>query len=168
MAAENLKSTAVTNADATPVDMTGAYLQHGRLRESVAVIEGAGGDAGSTYRFCRIPSSARVSAVFFACDDLSGSGATLDLGLYKTAADGGAVVDADFFASAIDVATAAVAETNVLHESGVVNIDDKEKRIWEALGLTEDPKISYDVTGVSGTAAVTGTMSVRIQYVDGT
>ncbi len=168
MAAENLKSTAVTNADATPVDMTGAYLQHGRLRESVAVIEGAGGDAGSTYRFCRIPSSARVSAVFFACDDLSGSGATLDLGLYKTAADGGAVVDADFFASAIDVATAAVAETNVLHESGAVNIDDKEKRIWEALGLTEDPKISYDVTGVSGTAAVTGTMSVRIQYVDGT
>jgi hypothetical protein len=130
MAAENLKSTAVTNADATPVDMTGAYLQHGRLRESVAIVEAAGGDAGSTYRFCRIPSSARVSALFFACDDL-GTGLTLDIGLYKTAADGGAVVDADFFASAVDVATAALAEANLLHESGVVNIDDSEKRIWE-------------------------------------
>lgn len=167
MAAENLKSTAVTNADATPVDMTGAYLQHGRLRESVAIVEAAGGDAGSTYRFCRIPSSARVSALFFACDDL-GTGLTLDIGLYKTAADGGAVVDADFFASALDVATAALAEANLLHESGVVNIDDSEKRIWEALGLTEDPKISYDITAVSASAAATGTMKVRVQYVDGT
>ena len=167
MATENLKSTAITNADATPVDLTGAYLQGGRVRESVGIVEAAGGDAGSTYRFARVPSSARVCALWFASDDL-GTGLTMDVGLYKTAADGGAVVDADLFASAIDVATAAVTETNVLHESGVINIDDSEKRLWEALGLTEDPKIMYDVVGTSNTAAATGTIKLRVQYVDGT
>lgn len=167
MATEALKSTAITNGDATPVDLTAAYLSHGRVRESVAIIEAAGGDAGSTYRMVRVPSSARVCALWFACDDL-GTGLTMDVGLYQVAANGGAVVDADFFASAIDVATAAVAETNVLHESGVNNIDDSEKRIWEALGLTADPQIPYDIVCTSNTAAATGTIKLRVQYVDGT
>ena len=168
MATENLKSTAITNGDATPTDQTAAYLAHGRMRECVGVVEGAGGDAGSTYRFARIPSWARVTDVFFACDDLSGAaGATLDLGLYRTAADGGAVVDADFFASAIDVATAAVAWTRVGNESGVVDISESEQRVWELLGLSADPKIFYDVAGTSAVAAVTGTMAVKVRYVDG-
>lgn len=167
MATENLKSTAVTNGDATPTDQTGAYLARGRLREDVGIVEGAGGDAASTYRFVRLPSSARVSEVWFACDDL-GVGVTLDIGLYRTAADGGAVVDADLFASAIDVATAAVAWTQIINESGVVNIDDSEKRLWEMLGLTADPQIMYDVVGTSGVAAATGTMALRVRYVDGT
>lgn len=167
MATENLKSTVVTNADATPVDLSAAYLSHGRLRESVGLIEAAGGDAGSTYRAVRVYSSWRPAACFFACDDL-GTGLTMDVGIYQTAANGGAVVDADLFASAIDVASAAVAETNVLHESGVVNIDDSEKRLWEMLGLTEDPKRWYDVVCTSNSAAATGTIKVRFQYVDGT
>lgn len=167
MATENLKSTAVTNGDATPTDQTGAYIAHGRLRESVGIVEAAAGDVGSTYRTARVPSSARVSEVWFACDDL-GTGVTMDVGLYRTAADGGAVVDADLFASAIDVATAAVAWTQIINESGVVNIDDSEKRLWEMLGLTADPQIMYDVVCTSGGAAATGTIAMRVRYVDGT
>lgn len=168
MATENLKSTIVTNADATPVDLTPPYLSHGRMREQVAIIEGAGGDAGSTYRFARVWSGWRISDVIFACDDLSGAGATLDVGLYQTAENGGAVVDADLFASAIDVATAAVARTSIINESGVINIDDSEKRVWEMAGLSADPQRWYDIVGTSGTAAVTGTMMLQVRYVDGT
>lgn len=168
MAAENLKSTIVTNADATPVDLTPPYLSHGRLREQVAIVEAAGGDAGSVYRFARVWSGWRVSDVIFACDDLSGAGATLDIGLHQTAENGGAAADADLFASAVDVATAAVARTSVINESGVVNIDDSEKRVWEMLGLTADPQRWYDVTGTSAVAAITGTMLLQVRYVDGT
>lgn len=34
MSTENLKSTIVTNADATPVDLTSSLISHGRLRRT--------------------------------------------------------------------------------------------------------------------------------------
>lgn len=163
MAVENLKSGAITNREATPsVLNTG---QGGLVRKVFGTIEGAGGDAASTYRFCSIPSNAKSIRVWFACDDLSAAGATLDLGLYQTPANGSAVVDADFFASAIDVATAAVATTDVTYERAATRISDIEKPLWEQLGLSADSGREYDITGVSAVAGVTGTMTVVAEYV---
>jgi hypothetical protein len=105
MAAENLKSGYITNRDATPAVLTTG--NPGQVFRSYGKVEAAGGDAGSTYRFCSIPSNAKMVRCWFSSDDLSAAGATMNLGLYQTTANGGAVVDADFFASAIDVATAA-------------------------------------------------------------
>ncbi len=167
MATENIKSTVITNADATPVDLSKTTLAHGRLRESIGVVEAAGGDAGSTYRAVRVWSGWRISQVDFASDDL-GTGLTVNVGVYQTAENGGAVVDADFFASAIDVATAAVARTNITHESGVFTLADVEKPLWEALGLSADTKRWYDVVATSVTAAATGTIMIAVRYVDGT
>lgn len=167
MAVENLKSTIVTNADATPVDLSSPIINHGRLREQIAKIEAAGGDAASIYRMHRVWSAWRISEMHFACDDLSGSGAVVDIGVYQTAENGGAVVDVDVFASNVDVATAALAMTSVLHESTEVNIDELEKPLWEVLGLTEDPKRWYDIAITSETAGLTGTMALRTRYVDG-
>lgn len=163
MPAENLKSGAITNRDATPSVLTTA--QGSNVHRVWGKIEAAGGDAGSTYRFCSIPSNARGIVVRFASDDLSGSGATMDIGLYQTTANGGAVVDADFFASAIDVATAAVSMTDITYERAATRIDDIEKPLWEQLGLSADPGRDYDVTGVSAVAAATGTMVVIVDYV---
>lgn len=163
MSAENLKSGSITNRDATPAVLSNS--QGAAVRRVWGKIEGAGGDAGSTYRFCQIPSNAKAIRVFFACDDLSGAGATLDLGLYQTTANGGAVVDADFFASAIDVATAALVFAEQTYERSATRFDTLEQALWEQLGLSADPGRFYDVTGVSGTAAVTGTMAVLIDYV---
>ncbi len=162
MAAENLKSGAITNRDATPSVLNTS--QGGVVRQVWGKVEAAGGDAGSTYRFCSIPSNARMIRAWFSCDDLSGSGATLDVGLRQTTANGGAVVDADFFASALDVATAAVAITEITFERGATLIDELEKPLWERLGLSADSNREYDVTGVSGTAAATGTMAVFLTY----
>nr|DAQ54398.1 MAG TPA: hypothetical protein [Caudoviricetes sp.] len=162
MAAENLKSGAITNRDATPSVLNTS--QGGILRQAWGKVEAAGGDAGSTYRFASIPSNARAVRVWFVSDDL-GTGVTMDVGLYQTPANGGAVVDADFFASAIDVATSAVATTEITWERGAALIDEIEKPLWERLGLSADPGRDYDITGVSGSAAATGTMAVFCTYI---
>lgn len=161
MATEALKSTWITNRDATPAVLSN---NGGQLHRVTGVIEGAGGDAGSTYRFCEIPSNARSIKVTLATDDLSGAGATLDVGIYQNTANGGAVVDADFFASAVDVATAAVATTDVTYERLATRFADAAKPLWEQLGLSADSQRTYDVVGTSGTAAVTGTMCVTVEY----
>jgi hypothetical protein len=169
MAVVTLKSTAITNADATPVDLSAAYLTNGRVREAVGTVEITSGDSiGSTYRLARVWSGWRISELLESHDD-NGTTATADLGLYDIASAGGAVVDADFFASAIVLNGGAVNAANITFESGVFNIDDIEKRIWEGLGLTEDPKKWYDLT-LTLTAASdgTGTFSLQTRWVDGT
>ncbi len=163
MAAENLKSGAITNRDSTPPVQT--VGQGSNVRRVVGVVEAAGGDAASTYRFCSVPSNARYVRAWFSSDDLSGSGATMDVGLRQTTANGGAVVDADFFASALDVATAAVALTEITFERGATLISEFEQPLWQRLGLSADPQRDYDVTGVSAVAAATGTMLVIVDYV---
>lgn len=164
MATENVKSGAITNRDATPAVLTSA--QGGIVRRVWGTAEAAAaGDAGSTYRLCEIPSNARAIRVVLATDDL-GTTATLDVGIYQNTANGSAVVDADFFASAVDVNAAAKAETMVSHESGVYNIDDIEKPLWEALGLSADSKRTYDVVVTSaGDIDAAGTITLVVDYV---
>jgi hypothetical protein len=83
--------------------------------------------------------------------------------LYRTNADGGAVVDADFFASAIDCASA-VALASVIGESTVNTIAKQSQRIWEAAGASSDPKSMYDVAlTVVTTDVTTGTGAVQVK-----
>jgi len=171
MAVVNTKATVISNADNAPVKMSAPYLAHGRLREAVGTVEAAAGDSiGSTFRFARVSSSWRVSDIGLLNDAL-GAAVTGDIGLYKTAADGGAVVDADLFASLVDLNTARQgAPLDVTTEATATNIDKIEKRLWELLGLTSDPKIMYDVVlTVAGAAVVSaGTISLKVRYTDGT
>lgn len=164
MATENVLSGSITNRDATP-----AVLNNGQgavVRRVYGTAEAAAaGDAGSTYRLCSIPSNARAIRVVLACDDL-GTTATLDVGLYQTTENGSAVVNAAFFASAVNANTAAVAETMVSHESGVYNIDAIEKPLWQALGLSADSKRDYDVVVTSaGDIDAAGTITLVVDYV---
>jgi len=91
-------------------------------------------------------------------------GAT-DIGLYKTTADGGAVVDADLFASA-QLLTAALTKTELLFESTTITRANSEKALWEHLGLTSDPGITYDVVGtLSATVDAAHDMLLELDYV---
>lgn len=165
MATEAVKSTPITNAEATPRVFNNSAVENGGVRQSVATVEAAAAaDAGSTYRMMRIPSNASGVTLIFACDDL-GTTATVNIGLHQTTANGGAVVDADFFASAVDCNAAAVAPTHVEHESAVYGIEDIEMPLWEALGLSADPKIDYDIVITSvGDIDADGTMSLKAQW----
>jgi len=165
MAVENLKSSAITNADATPLVLTDAIVAKGRLQEAVGTKQAsASASIASTYRLVRIPSNARVSQVLLYSDAFDTTGAA-DVGLYDV--NGGAVVAADFFASAV-VLTSALNGSDVTHESAVFGVEDAEKPLWEALGLSADPHKSYDValtlTAANG-AGATPDVTLKVRYV---
>jgi hypothetical protein len=173
MAVVTTKSVAVTNADALPQTLSPQRIDGGRLRERLGVIEaGAADSIGSIYRMVRINSGDRVSRVLLSSDAITT--AVGDIGIYDiSSVNAGAVVDADFFASA-QALTAALVNVDVTHEADPADagagfgLADVEKPLWQALGLATDPGKQYDVA-VTLTAAATGagTVGLKVQYIDG-
>lgn len=163
----NTKSTAITNGDATPPVQNKTYVEGARVYESVGTVEVAAADSDtSVFRFCRVRSSDRISSIEVANDAITG-GTSYDLGLHRTAADGGAAVDVDLFASAVDLSTAH-AFTDYTYEATATNISAVESRLWELLGLSADPLVDYDVTLYANTVGSgVGTISMRVKRVKG-
>ena len=170
MAVVNTKSTAITNADAGTGTLTNAAVIGAVLKEAVGTLEAVSGDSiGSVYRLARVPSNARMSRVLLCNDAITTCAA--DVGPYRTAADGGAVVDADFFGSAVSLASAVLSYTDVTHESGgsgnqFGEIANVEKPLWQALGLSADPGVLYGIAlTLTAAAGSAGTVSLKAQYV---
>jgi len=167
MGVVHIKSTPITNADAIPRVVNDGSVTALQLKEAVAAKEvPATSDANSTVRMARVPSSARVAAVIFA-SAASGATGQVHIGIYETAANGGAVVDADFFASALDPGGGAIASTDVTHEAGGsgFTLAKAEMPLWQALGLTADPNKDYDVAlTVAEAIADTTVMKVAVRY----
>lgn len=163
MAVVALKSDLITAADATPPTIVPAARSGGRVRAAVAVQELANGDSiASTYRLVRLPSNARVISIGLLCDAIT-SGAA-DFGLYQTAANGGAVVDVDCYATAQSIASAiTTVRNNIAFEAR--NIDAAANRVWQDGGLTADTQREYDLV-MTLTAATTaaGTVTVLVEY----
>jgi hypothetical protein len=165
MAVVTTKSGSITNLDASPVLRPGSWMHGGAIKLFSGTVEAVDGDSiGSIYRMFRVGSWMRPEAVILANDALSAG--TGDVGLYRTTVEGGAVVDADFFASAVSMAAAGKSTngTNVTVESDstAMNIDKAEKRIWEVLGLTVDPNLEYDVAiTLTAAAGAAGTVTLR-------
>ncbi|MHB8825152.1 MAG: hypothetical protein ACYC5T_10010 [Thiobacillus sp.] len=164
MAVEAIKSTVITNADATPAVLNVAQIADGRVRYKVGVAAvDAAASIGSTYRLARIKSNDLVSSLLLDCTAITAAAA--DIGLYKTAANGGAVADADLFASAQSLA-AALAATNVTRESGVITVANMQKPVWELLGLAADPQIEYDIVAtLTAAATAAGTLALSATVV---
>ena len=166
MATVTLKSTPITNADATPKVTNNPGVTDGMLRRAVGTLENeAADDVGSTYRMVRVPSNAHISRVEYAADAAGATG-QVNIGVYQTADNGGAVVDEDHFASALDPGAAAIGRTEVTHESAVYPIESAEMPLWEALGLSADPGIDYDIViTVAEIIADVGTQTLWVAYV---
>lgn len=167
MAVVALKATPLSNSDSVPRVPNTSFFQNGAIKEDIGASSVADGDSiGSTFRLARISSSVRVSQLLLSCGAVTAAAA--DIGLYRTAADGGAVVDADFFASAQSIASA-LTHTDVTYESGVVALANRGKRIWEQLGLTADPFLDYDValTLTAAASGGAGGVELKVRYIDG-
>lgn len=173
MAVVNTKATAITNGDATTQTNNAVKIQNGRVYESVGTLEAVSGDSiGSTYRLARVKSGDRISRVLLSCDAITTCAG--DVGLYDVASvNGGAVIDADFFASAQSLATALVNQ-DVTHEADAADagagfgLADVEKPLWQALGLAADPNKYYDVVvTLTAAAGSAGTVSLKVQGVTG-
>jgi hypothetical protein len=163
MAVEARKSSLITNADAVPAVLNNPRIDGGFERVKVSTADVTNLDSiGSTYRLFRVPSNAVMTDLRVYCPAITT--AATDIGLYRTAKDGGAVVDADLFTSA-QVLTSALAGTDVLHESGVFSLANSGKELWDALGLTSDPSVFYDVTmTLTAAAGSTGVVKVIGRY----
>jgi hypothetical protein len=160
MAVEHRKSGPITRRDAGTIN--NSRLVDAFERSAAGTVETVNADSiGSTYRFFQVPSTARVSQILLWADDI-GATTVADFGLYRTTADGGAVVDADFFASAVVLNAGPLNAVDITHESGIFNIDDAEMALWQALNLPEDPKIFYDVAATLTAAAdAAGTITLK-------
>ena len=171
MAIEELQSTAITAMEAirtgsgsTPASKV---IHGGVIKECVATFEAGIFDALSTYRICRLPSYARLSQIIVK-GDTALVGGPIDIGVYRTPAHGGAVVDLDILATDIDVATAAITTTELNSLWDVLDIANVEQRLWEMAGLSADPGQQLDIVMTTSTAITTGgTITFVIRYVDG-
>ncbi|MDH5640521.1 MAG: hypothetical protein OEY28_04445 [Nitrospira sp.] len=159
MAVVAVKSTLITNADATPVVLNSPRVDGAfeHVKVATAAIT-SGDDIASTYRMFRVPSNAVMTDLRIYSPDI-GTTTIADIGLY--AADGGAVADADFFASALSLKDGSLNGVDVLHEAAVFTIANSGKELWDALGLTSDPSVFYDVA-FTLTAAADATATVKL------
>jgi hypothetical protein len=168
MAVETLKSVGITNRDASPpvLNTAGRVGAAGRVFEvfdGIAIMP-ASASVGSTIRCVSVPSSAVVSSV--KVHSGAQAAGAFDIGVYRNTRDGGAVVDADFFASAHSVA-AAVLGVEVSEESTVYTIAKQKQPLWQAVGLTSDPGGELDIVATCATTAVTtglAAYALRVQY----
>ena len=138
-----------------------------RLYDQADTVEVTNGDSiGSKFILGSVPSSASMRELVILCDAITTAAA--DFGLYRTTQDGGAAVDADLFGSAVSLAAAITTGTNILHESGVLDIANLAKPLWQVLGLSSDPQLMYDVVAtLTAAATATGTLTARISYAQG-
>lgn len=170
MGVVNTLSQVLTDMDATPIVKQHAYKHYGVVRESSAfVTTGADDSIGSEYRFVRIPSHARVTAVLGSLDENSSSAGAGDVGVWQTTENGSAVVDTDFFASAWDFNVLGDAyNVDLVNEAGAGNlVAEQNMQLWEALGLSADPQIDYDIVlelteAIAGGACILG---LKVQYI---
>jgi hypothetical protein len=166
MAVANTKSTHVTNADANPLALTNSYIAKGQIYEVVGTVETlAADDASSVYRMARVPSNARITSILLGTDAISGA-TTSDIGVYQTAANGGAIVGTgDQFATDVNLSAAATVFTEDLLEATATDIAKVEYRLWEMLALTVDPMRYYDICVTVNDVTAAGTISMKLKYV---
>lgn len=168
MAITNRNSTAIADMVATPVVFVNASKGAGAaLQETMGYVANAADDSGtSVFRMCRVPSNARISAVFLTTGDATTAGA-IDIGVYQIADNGGAVVDADLFASALALTGGPFTNFDVTFESGEYTVDETVKPLWQVLGASADTNRLYDIAITITTtynAAAVGT-ALKVQYV---
>ena len=122
----------------------------------------AADDAGSKYRICRLPANAVPIQIEINSDSIAGF-TEVDLGIYDTLEQGGAVKDIDAFQDGVDMngGYAIGSELNGLSAIAIANLG---KQIYELAGdSAPTPNGEYDLvlTCVSEVSAA-GTVAFRI------
>jgi hypothetical protein len=162
MAVSNRNSSAIANLVATPRVINKPALAGGAIRGFPGLVTPAADDeATSIFRFCRVPSNLCVHSVLYSGADATTAGA-IDLGIYQTADNGGAVVDADLFASAFALTAGPDHNTELAFESGQYTLAESVTPLWQVLGLSSDPCIEYDVAATITTTFNGGPTAMKL------
>lgn len=165
MAVVTVKGVQATNRDATPPIISDGRVSRSSIKESSDYVTVTSGDSiASKYILGNVPSSARVSDVLLSCAAIT-SGAA-DVGVYRNTADGGAVVSAGFFGTAVSIASV-LTNSSILNESTTNTVDKQNQPLWQALGLSADPMTTFDIVAtLTAAAAATGFLGLRVRYAD--
>jgi len=166
MAVVFTKSAALTARDTPGTAQVGGYQVRGSSFNAVGKVEVANGDSiASIYRLVTVPSNARIVRVSLRITGTITTAAG-DIGVYKAPAHGGTVVDVDLFATAQALSSALAVWTDVTNESTTMTATLMEKRLWEAVGLTADPGIDYDIAiTLTAAAGAAGQITMMVDYV---
>lgn len=163
-----LKSVSITAREASPPTLSnpGAGGQ-GLVKHTSGYLASVTASLSitSVIRMCEVPSNAVITGLYF--QSAAQTAGKFDIGVYRNNDDGGAVVDADLFASAVDCASAVV-RTDVLNESTLNTTAKQMQPLWQAAGLTTDPGGTLDLAlTVVTTDVTTGTGAVKldVEYV---
>ena len=186
MAQVVVNSTAISNASATPRVQNLPGIADGRVVRAVnALLTLTSGDTqaatyaagASVYRAGKIRSADFYDQLRIVTTADMGLTTVVDVGLYNlgTSSAPGTVVDQDFFASSLSLKDNALVTTgsgvnaaDQTFEAGAAGglITNAGKRVWEALGLTSDPGLEYEVAlTLTGACDGTGTALVQVYVV---
>lgn len=168
MAVTTTEHSAIIDAlDASPPTLVSPGVFGGVVKAQIARVSIADNDdVASIYRMFRVKSTDTVLSIkYFTPDTLTAMAA--DVGLYRTVKDGGAVVDADAYASAASFATANVlAGVELAFEARGVGVLGQP--VWDDIASqTTDTHLSYDIA-VTITTQVTdpGTLTMLLLYIE--
>jgi len=176
MSVDHVKSTSITNLDATPAVINTAGeggIGHLKSIEGSAVAL-ASSSVDATYQLVRVPTTAKVKNVWF--ESAAQTAGKFDIGVYyatdgefgnPTALLAAAAISQAFFAAAVDCASAVV-KADYTNNSGNYTIDKRTKQLWDALGLSSDPGGYFDIVATVKTTAVTtgtGRLGVQVEFV---
>ncbi len=179
MAVANTKSTELQNIEASPVVANDVRHTHGRLRiKSATVAVLAADDDTSVYRFFRVKSTDSIKSLRLSHDSIT-SGSDYDCGLHQTAANGGAVLDADLYADGFTVAVACPSVPHVVAtapylelrfgDATTSNINDINNQVFDDAGLTQATAADeYDLTFTANTVgSAAGDLTLVMYYTAG-
>lgn len=107
-----------------------------------------------------VASNTQIWALFASANDASAAGA-FNVGVHDTEENGGGAIDADLFGSAI---AKNVNRLEILCENGAtIATTDRGNMLWQMLGLSADPKKSYDITITPSTTFTTTALRILLE-----
>ena len=167
MAVVDRNSTAIADMVAVPrVAVNPSKGAASQLFEAGGLVVNAADDsANSIHRFCRVPSNARISSVKLTTGDAVTAG-NINVGLYQTVENGGAVVDADLFATTLALTGGPFNNAEILDAAQYI-VAEQVTPLWQVIGLLADPNREYDVAATISTTYNAATLGqlIKVQYV---
>lgn len=140
MADVSVNSDVIADLVATPRVKSNA-LRHGYVDQRVAYVTwAAAASAPSLATILRVPAHARVSSIAISSLDFTTAGA-IDVGAHLETSPGvaGAAIDADFFATAVDLSGGPYNNLDITNESTTNTPVKQSQPLWQALGVTAEP-----------------------------
>jgi hypothetical protein len=150
----------VEDGGARPAYRVPQAINGGYLRYKRGYVDLAGFFSADTVRLLTLRSSDRLHWMGLSTGFLSMS---IDLGIWDVGSlHDGPVVDADLFMSNVNIQ--ARSQIEALTEAGTVTDEQRGSQLWEMLGLSSDPKISYDIVADRTVSTGIGAMLLEAMF----